>query len=437
MFSLSSRWYFKYVPVVIIYTIVILVFSFVMSGVSAFRFTVYENASKDLNSVYNGPLVQTAPSLQQLDSGSSFYKENKLTPYIAQLYRDNTSLVATNGEVKIYADFVKKGLAYQPTYRTEFVSVFTLKNTLDKESIVSFEFPFPVSTNSSEISNAVLLVDGVKYDDAKVLLNPTDSYLSTQGLKWEGKINAKSDVKITVSYNTVGLSQFTYTGIENSKTSQDFDFKVNIFGTRAYNVISGLSVDKREFGDGNVALTWSKKNLYSAPSVNVSVGDKINPSEQVSRVYITMAPIFLIFAVSIIFLSRRFSKGIRLIDLSFLTVLFVVFFPLFHYLSSFTIDPTTEIFANMSVAQYSMPLYLAFGISFVLIGLLAYYLMAKTISVKFATKLGIPILVLALGFFPLVATIPEYFILLTLIGVIAIIVIAMQVRLSEAKNLNV
>jgi hypothetical protein len=406
-----------------------------MAGISSYRDTISSANYSQIENIYSGPLRQDAPKLNSLDSGSSFYKINNLTPELAKFYSDNTNLVSTTGYVKIVADFVKKGLVYQPTYRTEFQSDFVLKNNLDKESLVSFDFPFPSSTNSSEISNAKLLVDGKEYENAKSSVKAIDGTYTTQGLRWEGKIAPKGEAKITISYNTVGLSEFSYQGADNSKKSQDFNFKVYIEGTRAYDVKDGLSVDKREFGDNNVTLTWAKNNLYSTPSIRVSVGDKINPSEQVSRVYITMSPIYLIFIAALLFLSKKFAKEIKLFDLGIITTLFVIFFPLFHYLSSFTIDPTTEIFASLNVAQYSMPLYLAFALAFVVIAGISYYLLSRVTSMSFATKLGIPLLVLALGFFPLVATIPEYFMLLTLVGVIAILAIIIQVRVST-KEIN-
>ncbi|SRR5260221_4539161 len=429
--EIPKKWYLKYIPYIILFTGAIAIFSLFMAGLSAYRDGINDVNYTGIKQIYNGPLIQQAPALGELDSSSTNYRAYNLTPELAKYYADNTNLSSTNGQVKIFADFVKKGLVYQPTFKTEFQSDFVLKNKLDKESAVSFDFPFPSSTNSNEISNAKLLADGVLYPNAKAQITSITGYSTTQGLHWEGKVPANSEVKISISYNTVGISQFEYEGIENSQEAQDFNFSVNIIGTRAYDVLGGLSVDKREFGDNQVTLTWSKNNLFSKPSISIAVGSKINPSDQVSRSYIMMAPIYIVFATALIFLAKKFSKGIRILDLTFITILYIVFFPLFHYLTSFSVDPTTEIFANMNVGYYSMPLYVAFALAFVISGGLAFYLLWRTVGKGFATKLGIPLLVLSLGFFPLVATIPEYFVLLTLIGLVAIIVISMQVRLSQ------
>ena len=241
-------------------------------------------------------------------------------------------------------------------------------------------------------------------------------------------------MKIDVSYNTVGLSVFTYEGIENSKGSQDFNFITRINGTRSYDVITGLSVDEREFGEDYVELKWNKSALYSRPLIKVGVGDKLNPSTQVSRVYMTMAPVYLVFITILLFLTYRFGKKMALFDMFLLTVLYTVYFPFVHYLSSFTIDPTIEIFSSWkNIVDFSMPLYLAFAIAIGVVGGLMYYFLGRISGFKFSTKFGIPSLILFIGFFPLVVTIPEYSMLLVIIGVIALIAIILQVRINMIK----
>lgn len=422
-----------------IFTVAIALFSLVMASVAAYRNDLGIQNYEQTASIYNGPLEQNAPNLKNVGTDSYYYREYKLTPELVQKFIDNTFLTSTTGKVNIKAEFVKKGLVYQPTYRTEFSSKYVLKNTLDQASFVDFQFPLPVNTSSNEISNAVLKVNGETINDAKVKLNLSDQpkYYNTQtdGLASKIKIEPKSEVIVEVSYNTVGLSLFTYKGIENSKGSQDFNFEVNIQGTRSYNVNSGLSVDKREFGDNSVKLIWNKTSLYSQPHVSVNVGEKLNPSNQVSRVYMTMAPIYVVFISILLFLSYRFGKKLSIFDMFLVTILFGIYFPLIHYLSSFTIDPTVELFSGVTnIGEFSMPLYTAFILAWLLIGGLIYYLLGRISGFRFATRFGIPSLILFIGFFPLVVTIPEYSMLLVIIGAIALIAIILQVRISLMKK---
>lgn len=442
---------------IFIFTLVIGIFSIIMSGVSTMRSEINEDNYYNTSLIYNGPINQMAPTLKSIDSTSAYYINNKLTTEKAKTYVDNTSLVSTDGKVEIDADFVKKGLSYQPSYRTKFYSKYILENKLNQRSFIKFEFPFPTNIASSEISNVTLTVDGMIIEDAKMNLSNdeniitdeknvsydyydhydhTPNYDSINGLVWEGYIDSNSQINIEVSYHTVGLSLFSYEGIENSKGAQDFNFDLKIKGTRAYNVIEGLSVDNREFGDNEVTISWDKPDLYSKPMIKVSVGEKLNPSVQVSKVYLTMAPIYLAFISILLYLTYKFSKVIKPFDVFLITGLFVLFFPFLHYLSSFTIDPTLEIYNSFkNIGYFSMPLYGAFGIAWIVIGGMKMYLITRIHGFKFAMTSLLPALVLFIGFFPLVVTVPEYSMLLVIIGVIALIGIVIQVRLRMKENI--
>jgi hypothetical protein len=387
--------------------------------------------------LYNGPLTQSSPTLGLIESDSTIAKEYNYSPDIWRQFVENTFLTKTEATVDLTANFVKKGLEYQPSYETKFYAKYYLENTLDKESIIKFEFPFPSNIVSGEISNAVLKVNGEIIKDAKNVVSTTyvyDSYMPTSsvsGLKWEGKIAKQSTSIIEVQYETVGMSFFSYEGIDNPKKSQDINLVMTINGTRSYNVVNGLSVDKKEFGDNFVKLTWDKKDLFSKPQVSVSIGEKLNPSEQVSRVYFTMVPVFMVMISIVLFLAYKFSKPLGVFDIGIVSFLYAIYFPLIHYLSSFTVDPTIEIFSQIAnVGEFSMPLYLAFAIAFVVIAGMLYYFVGRITSFKFSTKYMIPCLVLFLGFFPLVVTIPEYSILLVLVGLVALMFIVVQTRIK-------
>ncbi len=439
----------QYAVFVILFTIIIGVFSLIMSTVARERNAIYYSNLEATQRIYNGPISQSAPSLGEIAQDSELYSTNRLT--IAQVRRfvENTTLKSTNANVTIDADFVKKGLTYQPTYKTKFNAEYLLVNELEEESVVSFEFPFPVNVDSQEISNARMMINGEEVPNAKSKINlsatPAPSsetvyrpYIPSSqldGLRWEGKIAPGGEAWIVVSYDTVGLSTFDYQGIENPKGAQDFNFTATINGTRSYNIVDGLSVTERNFGDNSVELVWNKPDLYSRPVVQVSVGDKLNPSTQVSRVYMTMAPVYFIFIIIILYLAYRFGKNrLTIFDMLLLTILFTVYFPLVHYLSSFTIDPTIEIFSNLkNVPTFSMSLYVAFGLAVIVIGGLMYYLLGRVSGFRFSSKFAIPSIVLALGFFPLVVTIPEYSMLLVLIGVVALMAIIVQARVRTLQ----
>ncbi|MFA6475176.1 MAG: hypothetical protein WCV88_03130 [Patescibacteria group bacterium] len=436
----------QYFTAVIILAMSIGVFSLIMMAVVSTREDITASNYDAVSAVYNGSLTQTSPSLAGVDSAEPLYDKEQLNAEKVKRFVENTSLTSTSGQVDITADYVKKGLTYQPTYRTKFSADYVLSNTLAETAAVSFRFPFPSEASDNEISNATLSVDGKPVSNAKTTIkleNNTDTYdyyypsvTENLGLEWNGEIPANGNVTVHVTYNTVGLAVFTYEGIDNPKGSQDFHFIGRINGIRSYDVAKGLSVDQREFGANYVQLTWDKPDLYSKPTISIAIGDKVNPSLQVSRVYVVMAPIFVVFIIILLFLVYQFgSKPLSLIDLFLLSILYTLFFPLFHYLSSFTIDPTIEVFANITnVPYFSMPLYGAFVSAWVLISALMLYLVGRVAGGKFSIKFLLPMLVLFMGFFPLVVTIPEYSILLALVGVVALMVIVIQSRLKLSTN---
>lgn len=437
----TTALFIQYLIAIIFFTVIIGIFSMVMIGVVNFRNEISSENYKEVSEIYNGPLKQSSPVLREIDSSDSFYISNKLNPDIIKKSLDNTFLKSTDAKVVLTTDYVKKGLVFQPSYKTSFNGRFVLENTSESESFVKFEFPLPSNFGVGEISNAKLIVDGKLISDAKSTSSNTNpntyTYIeeTTNVLLWTGKVEPKKEFTVEVSYDTVGLSYFQYDGIENSKRSQDFKFDLTINGTRAYNVVNGLSVSERNFGDNFVQLLWDKKDLYSKPMINVSIGDKLNPAEQVSRVYFIMTPIYFVFISILSFLAYKFAKKLSIFDIGLISVLYTVFFPLMHYISGFTIDPTMEIFSSISnVGFFSMPLYLSFLIAWLIVGGLMYYLIGKITDFKFSRKIGIPMLILFLGFFPLVVTIPEYSVLLLLIGVVALIAIAIQTRIKLMKD---
>ena len=424
---------------IIIFTVLIGIFSLFMLSVVNYRDDVSLQNYYEVSQVYNGPLIQNSPLLKQIDTTDRVYISNNLTPDIIRRSLENTYLKSTDAKVILTTDYVKKGLEYQPSYKTSFYGSFLLENSSDSEAFIKFEFPLPTNFGVGEISNAKLIVDGVEITDAKSTSSTlgTYSYMeeTTNTLLWNGKVQAKKQTTVEVSYDTIGLSYFQYEGIENPKRSQDFKFDLTINGTRAYNIVNGLSVTTREFGDNSVKLYWDKENLYSKPAINVSIGDKLNPSEQVSRVYFIMAPVYFVFISILSYMAYKFAKRLAIFDIGLISVLFTVFFPLMHYISSFTIDPTMEVFSSLSnVGYYSMPLYLAFLIAWIVAGGLMYYLVGKITNFNFSNRIGIPMIILFLGFLPLVVTIPEYSVLLMLIGVVALITIAIQTRIRLLNN---
>lgn len=423
-----------YVLYILATSALVFLFSLFMLQVVNHRDGISYSNYQDVSYIFQGPVYQDAPMLNLYKSSDAVYDSYIERSYLMSsdvlIPRFSTGIVSTKAVINIRADFVKKGLEIHPSYQTEFESIFVIQNNSDKAEKIEFFFPFPHGTSNSEISNAQLWLGDT------IVQNSKASRGGRAGLVWEGEMTQMEKKEFTVKYKTVGLGRFQYHGFENPQGSQDFNLTLNILGTRAYNLNSGLSINERIFGEQAVTLVWEKNDLYSAPTIDVEVGSKINPSEQVSRTYAVMAPIYALFICVIIYLGYKFVRKPKLSELSFLSVLFVLFFPLFHYLSSFGIDPTSESF-NFGVSSYvTLPLYAAFTISLLLVGGIMTYYLARSFNMKFSLTLGLPIVLIALGFYPLAATIPEYFVLIALLGILILTVIAIQVSFYKRSEVD-
>ena len=435
----------------IIMTGVVLLIQFVFLIISSERQDLDFEATEITSMNYGGIVEQSAPRLNALGTDSDYYDYYNLTPSKADEAVQNANLKSTEADVTIIADFNKRALRYEPTFRTNFSSIYKLVNNSNEEAILQFEFPFPSNVENKEISNARLFVDNVEIDNPvrraaeNIQVLVSDYYEETQsksGLYWEGKVDPNSEKSIKVTYDTVGLSRFSYIGLENSAGSQNFLMRMKIIGSRDYDNEGVLSIDEKNYitedGKNGIELVWNKPNLFSKPEVQVVVASKVNPAQLLSNIYWLMTPLYIIFIGIIGGIAIIKKKNFGGVDLLIISLLFIVFFPFLHYLASFTIDPSVEIFSSVSKAlDFSMPLYGAFIITLLVIGSLIIYHLARVSGVKFAFGIGLPSIVLFLGFFPLAVTIPEYKGLLVLIGIIVILALIVQARSMKSLTRKV
>ncbi len=439
--------------------IVVFIVSITLMIKSNERSEIDMNLTTKTSENYGGTVAQPAPRLNAIAMDSAVYtemeneyKSQNLTwsLTVARQLVQNANLISTDGKVNITLDMRKRGLKFEPTYKTQFDAKYVLDNPSNKKVPVQFEFPFPSNMQNKEINGAMLIVNGKKIVKpvrrTKVTTRQYDTYgnyipggedVYKTGLYWEGTIPAGQRANIDVKYNTIGLSTFSYEGIENPEGGQDFKFQMKIIGSRKYDNLGALSIDGRKYieegGRNGVILDWNKPDLFSKPYVQVEVAPRVNPSVHLYEIYKIMVPLYIAFAVSIIILVSILKKDFGGVDMLIMGALFTVFFPLLHYLVSFNIDPSADVLANYAKAvDFSMPLYGAFAISLGVIGGLMVYMFARVSGKKFAFTVGLPLVIVYLAFFPLAMTLPEYKYLLALIGVVAILGIIVQLRVSRS-----
>ncbi len=445
-----------------IMTVIVLAVSVVLMVLAWEREELDDSLTDQTSYNVGGVVEQSAPSLNAVGSESAYYKDevreygSAVALSNVEEYAENTNLVSTKGDVTITVDSKKRGLRYEPTFKTEFSAVYVLENELEKESLIEFEFPFPENVRNKEINNANLFVDGVEQPGAvkreEVNNDPpyvyyeeeygydydydygdSDSYKS--GLYWEGKVPAGGQVEIEVKYNTVGLSRFSYEGIENPEGSQDFEFDMTLIGSRKYNNEGSLSIDSKDYiteeGKSGMVLHWKKSDLFSKPEIQVSVATRVNPSKHLGAIYKIMTPLYVAFAGGLIVMLTLRKKKFGNVDMILVSTLFIVFFPFLHYLVSFNIDPSADILSGVGrEIEFTMPLYGAFAIAYTVISGLVVYLVGRMTSGRFALGITLPLTIVFMAFFPLAMTVPEYKGLLALIGTVALLAVLVQMRVK-------
>jgi hypothetical protein len=434
------RW-LALVLVGIVLSVGVFILSIIMSILAEGRNNQYESNYTNTVNNYGGGVLQESPRLNALDTQSDLYIASDFTPTLAQESVSNAQLKSTTIDVDFNADFAKRGLVFEPSFKTSFNALYKLKNDSDENALLEFEFPFPQT--STEISNARLEVNGVEIEHAKQAKNTTISGTKTLGLYWEGDVKPGKETEITVSYDTVGLGTFNYKGIENDSGAQDFHFIAKILGTRDYDNTGTLSIDERnyitEVVDGKktngVELVWDKPDLFTQPNVAFLVATRVNPSSQLASIYHFMAPLYVAFIAVIAGMALVLKKQFGVGDMVLVSALYSIFFPFLHYLTSFNADPSVEIFSNVSSPiNFSLGLYGAFAIAWIVVTGLIFYLLGRVSGWKFALGIGLPAMFIFMGFFPLALTIPEYKGLLVLFGIIAILAVAVQTRVSGKFN---
>lgn len=420
----------------IVMTFLVMIISATLMVLSQSRDEIYRENIIDTVINYGGIINQKSPQLNSIDATSELFISENLTEAQVEKYLEGAQLSSSHVEVEMVVDYVKRALVLEPSFKNKFYAKYKVANDLDTDSFVEFEFPFPTGTEQKEVSNARLIVSGEEVKDPK---KKSEQNPLSYGLYWEGEIKPESELVIEVSYDTVGLQEFVYEGIENKKGSQDFYMIAKIIGTRDYDNWGTLSIDKRNYVTreiegkkvNGIELVWDKKALFTKPETALSIVNKVNPASQLSSIYALMTPLYVCFIGSVVIMSAILKRRLGGVDMIVLSTLFIIFFPFLHYLTSFTVDPSVEILSHLEKPiEFSMPLYGAFTASLLIVGGLMYYLFGRTLGWKFATGIGLPTMFVFMGFFPLALTIPEYKGLLVLIGLVSILAVVVQMRVS-------
>src|SRR3989339_734844 len=170
-----------------------------------------------------GPnFAQQSPKLRSeiySDSSSPFSPDDKVVA-------KNVKLVSSQVKVDIKMDYRRKGLAYFPTFVTDFEGSYKIKNDTNRDARANLSFPLPGSGNL--VWNVEVLAGG----------SSDGAVINSRELAWVGPMKAGEEKDIVVKYAARGMEEFSYLLAESSGL-QNFDLKVNVSGAESIDFPKG------------------------------------------------------------------------------------------------------------------------------------------------------------------------------------------------------
>ncbi len=264
---------------------------------------------------WGAPVVQPAPSLRAVQSGTLF---TELRP----LAFDRQHV-----QVDAQMNYRKRGLRYFSGFDFALRAQYSVQNRAAHDIDVAFVFPIEVNKSQVLLSELRFEVNGA----------PEQLDLGEEGnrLLWTGRIPAGKSAAFAIRYKARGLDSFLYK-LDPSLPARDVRLHVAVQGGENFDYPAGvLSASSVSGGPGAVALDWAYPSLESG--VNLGL---VLPSEQTfDTVISTMARRAwapgLAFLLLLAVLALRHTRPLALYEAYLLAATYGFSFVLLSYLAAF------------------------------------------------------------------------------------------------------
>lgn len=271
--------------------------------------------AQDVEERWGAPVVQPAPSLRYVQSGTIF-TELKPLPFDKQ-----------HVQVQARMSYRKRGLRYFSGFDFTLSADYAVVNREGHDIDVAFIFPIEVDKSQVLLSELQFLVNGAEAD--------LDLGEAGNRLVWTGRIPQGATNNFSIRYRARGLDSFLYK-LDPALPARDVRLHLAVDGGENYDYPSQvLSASKVETGRGTVTLDWAFQSLESG--VNLGV---ILPSvEAYDSVISTMAgrawvPFLGLLALVAAF-SLRHRRPLAFYESYLLAAAYGFFFVLLAYLAAF------------------------------------------------------------------------------------------------------
>jgi len=270
---------------------------------------------KDVEARWGAPVIQPAPSVRYVESGSIF---TELAPL--ELQRQHVRVDAR-------MNYRKRGLRYFSGFDFVLSAEYAIRNPEGHDIDVAFVFPIEMDKSQVLLSELEFRVNG-----AKAAL---DLGAERNRLVWTGRVGKNEACTFAIRYRARGLDRFLYR-LDPALPARDVRLHVGVQGGSNYDypdgVLAATSVVQR--GDA-VTLDWMFPSLESGVTLGV-----ILPSEKTfDTIVATMArrawAPFLVLAVMLAVLAARHGRPLLFYETYLVAVVFGFFFVLLAYLAAF------------------------------------------------------------------------------------------------------
>ena len=269
----------------------------------------------DVQERWGAPVVQPAPSLRYVQSGTLF-TELKPLPFDQQ-----------HVQVQAGMNYRKRGLRYFSGFDFTLSADYAAVNREGHDIDVAFIFPIEVDKSQVLLSELSFLVDGAESD--------LDLGESGNRLVWTGRIPQGATRHFSIRYRARGLDSFLYK-LDPALPARDVRLHLAVAGGENYDYPAQvLAASEVKTGSGTVTLDWAFQSLESGVSLGV-----ILPSvEAYDAIISTMAgrawvPFLCLLAI-LAALSLHHRRPLAFYESYLVAAAYGFFFVLLAYLAAF------------------------------------------------------------------------------------------------------
>ena len=270
---------------------------------------------RDVMERWGAPIIQPAPSVRYVESGSVFNTLHSLP-----LDRQQITLDAE-------MNYRKRGLVYFSGFEFDFRADYTISNPKPHAIDVAFVFPVHADKNRILLSDRTFQVNG----------QPADITLAegSDKLVWTGKLERDESAEFHIAFKGRGLEYFAYR-MDPSLPVNGFSLDINISGGDNFDYAEGVVPAHSVSVEGDhVVLGWRFPALESGVPVGVILPSETSFDSIIETMIRRSRATFELFFAGIVALSLYTERRLRRHESYLIASAYAFVFVLLPYLAAY------------------------------------------------------------------------------------------------------